>query len=158
MALSEHGKKWAADRLAAERVETNGQPVGPPDEPPRNEPEDTPVYADHLLTRSALRKLPDPEPLINNVLDQGTTALLYGRWGTAKTFIALDWAASVATGRPWQGRKTVQRRGLYVVAEGAFGFNVGDGSKFRLARPGLGEVQGERGQQLVGPVEPHHRH
>ncbi|RDH75924.1 hypothetical protein DVS77_24700 [Mycolicibacterium moriokaense] len=36
---------------------------------------------------------------MGNVLDQGTVALLYGKWGTAMTFIALDWAASVATGR-----------------------------------------------------------
>lgn len=101
-------------------------------EPPTTEPpppdhessrdETDPVLADHILTRSALRNLPDPEPLIDNVLDQGTTALLYGRWSTAKTFIALDWAASVATGRNWQGRDTVQRRALYVAAEGAFGF------------------------------------
>jgi hypothetical protein len=34
----------------------------------------------------------------------------------------VDWAASVATVRPWQGRKTVKRRVLYVVGEGAFGF------------------------------------
>lgn len=81
-----------------------------------------PVYASKLLTRSDLRLLPDPEPLIDNVLDQGTTALLYGKHGTAKTFIALDWAASVATGRSWQGRATAQRRVLYVVGEGAFGF------------------------------------
>ena len=81
-----------------------------------------PVYASQLLTRSDLRLLPEAEPLIDNVLDQGTTALLYGKWGTAKTFIALDWAASVATGRSWQGRATERRRVLYVVGEGAFGF------------------------------------
>jgi hypothetical protein len=82
----------------------------------------TPVLADRLLTRSDLLNLPDPEPMIDNVLDQGTTALLYGKWGTIKTFIAIDWAASVATGRPWQARDTQQRRVLYVVGEGAFGF------------------------------------
>jgi AAA domain/Bifunctional DNA primase/polymerase, N-terminal len=74
-----------------------------------------------LLSRSALRNLPKPEPLIENVLDQGTTALLYGKWGTLKTFIALDWGASVAVGRAWQGRATEKRRVLYVAAEGAFG-------------------------------------
>jgi hypothetical protein len=84
--------------------------------------DDTPVLAAQLLTRSDLRNLPDPQPLIDNVLDQGTTAYLYGKWGTAKTFTALDWAASVATGRKWQNRDTVQRRTLYVVGEGAFGF------------------------------------
>jgi AAA domain len=82
----------------------------------------TPPFADKLLTRSDLRDLPDPEPLIDNVLDQGTTALLYGSWGTLKTFIALDWAACAATGHAWQGRTTEKRRVLYVVGEGAFGF------------------------------------
>lgn len=82
----------------------------------------TPVYADRVLTRSALRNLPEPEPLIDNILDQGTTALLYGKWGTAKTFTALDWAACVATSRSWQGRTAVQRKVLYVAGEGAFGF------------------------------------
>ncbi|CQD07446.1 hypothetical protein BN000_01488 [Mycobacterium europaeum] len=99
----------------------------PPDEPyPRNGhtlgADDKPVLADVLLNRSALRTLPDPQPLIDNVLDQGTTALLYGKWGTLKSFIAFDWAASVATGRKWQGRRVAQRRGLYVAGEGAFGF------------------------------------
>jgi len=33
---------------------------------------------------------PGPAPLIDNVLDKGTAALLFGMWGTAKTFIAFD--------------------------------------------------------------------
>jgi hypothetical protein len=82
-----------------------------------------PVFADKLLTRSDLRNLPPPEPLIDNVLDQGTIALLYGKWSTGKTFIALDWAACVATGKAWQNRKTEQRKVLYVVGEGASGLN-----------------------------------
>jgi hypothetical protein len=81
-----------------------------------------PRLATLLLTRDALKKLPDPEPLIDDVLDRGTNALLYGRWGTFKSFIALDWAASVATGRDWQGRPTEKQRVLYIAAEGAFGF------------------------------------
>jgi hypothetical protein len=83
----------------------------------------TPVLADLLLTRSALRELPKPEPLIDNVLDQSTVALLYGKWGSYKSFIALDWAASMATGRAWQGRSTQQCRVLYIAAEGAFGLS-----------------------------------
>ncbi|SPM43620.1 hypothetical protein BN000_01488 [Mycobacterium numidiamassiliense] len=123
-------REWVAEDERPEKAQRNGQH---PDNPGLVEPpytgaaydknlRVTPVLADRILTRSALRNLPDPEPLIDNVLDQGTTALLYGSWGTAKTFIALDWAASVATGRRWQNRDTVQRRVLYVVAEGAFGF------------------------------------
>ncbi|OBJ90904.1 hypothetical protein A5640_02085 [Mycobacterium asiaticum] len=81
------------------------------------------MLADQLLTRSALRSLPKPEPLIDRTLDQGTTALLYGYRSTAKSFIAFDWAASIATGRKWQGRPVAQRRALYVAAEGANGYN-----------------------------------
>jgi AAA domain len=123
--------------VAARRLATIAEPPWRDDDPgppeplpeewqPRNNGHEhtdtTPVLASDLLNRSALRALPDPEPLIENVLDQGTTALLYGKWGTAKTLIALDWAASVATGRDWQGRATTQRRTLYVAGEGAFGF------------------------------------
>ncbi|MGH3556432.1 AAA family ATPase [Mycobacterium sp.] len=82
----------------------------------------TPKLAGSLLNATALQALPDPEPLIVDTVDQGTVALLYGKWGTYKSFIAFDWAASVATGRPWQGRRTDRRRVLYVAAEGAYGF------------------------------------
>jgi hypothetical protein len=121
----------ARGREALERHRINGAALqeprwpeddpGPPEPPPRDELR-TPVLADDLLNRSQLRALPDPEPLIANVLDQGTTALLFGRHGTAKTFIALDWAASTATGRRWQNRETQRCRVLYVAGEGAFGF------------------------------------
>lgn len=83
---------------------------------------DRPALAGALLSRSALRSLPTPQPLIDNVLDQGTCGLLYGYRGSLKSFTAFDWAASVATGRPWQGRATEQRRVLYVASEGAHGY------------------------------------
>ncbi len=108
--------------------------IPPPSEPPPDEDalarngvhaaDTPPVLVEQLLNRSALRELPAPEPLIVNTLDQGTTALLYGKWGTGKSFIALDWAASVATGRRWQNRHTEQCRVLYVAAEGAFGLRA----------------------------------
>ena len=75
-----------------------------------------------LLSPSGLRDLPEPEPLIENVLDQGTTALLFGRFGSMKSFTALDWACCVATGKSWQGRAAKRSRVLYVVAEGISGF------------------------------------
>lgn len=112
--------KDAAEILAEYNGAFHDDP-GPPE--PDGAP-DIPVLADRLLNRSALRGLPPAEPLIDNTLDKGTTALLYGKWGTAKTFIALDWAASVATGRDWQGRDTEKRPVLYVAAEGAFGLRA----------------------------------
>jgi hypothetical protein len=86
--------------------------------------EAVPALFEHIIPRCGLDDLPDPEPLIDNVLDQGTTALLYGMWGSGKSFIALDWALSVATGRAWQGRNTKERSVLYVAAEGAFGYKA----------------------------------
>ena len=81
-----------------------------------------PVLADKILTRSALRSLPEPQALIQDTLDLATTVLLYGYRSSLKTFITLDWAASSATGHNWQGRATKKSRVLYVVGEGAFGF------------------------------------
>jgi hypothetical protein len=124
----------ARGKAALERRQVdlrNGHDVEPdwgdipwPSEPPDDEgrpPDSEPKLAALLLTRTALKELPDPAPLIDNVLDQGTVALLYGKFGSCKSFIAQDWTASVGTGRAWQGRKTEKRRGLYVAAEGAFG-------------------------------------
>ncbi|WP_205877541.1 AAA family ATPase [Mycobacterium camsae] len=117
-----------AEILAVYGKAFDGDP-GPPeppihDEAPLNGSHHVPVLADKLLTRSGLKALPDPQPLISGTLDFGTTALLYGYRSSAKTFIALDWAASVATGRSWQGRPTERRRVLYVAGEGAFGFKA----------------------------------
>lgn len=95
--------------------------VPPPDEVADQGEEREPRLTSRILTRASLRALPDPAPLIDGVLDQGTTALLYGKWASGKSFIALDWAASVAAGRRWQGCPTERRRVLYVAAEGAFG-------------------------------------
>ncbi|WP_168710560.1 AAA family ATPase [Mycobacterium intracellulare] len=80
-----------------------------------------PVLGKLLLTRSDLNALPDPQPLIRGVLDQGTVSLLYGKWGTGKSFLGVDWGCSVSTGRAWQNRACEQQRVLYVAAEGAFG-------------------------------------
>lgn len=83
---------------------------------------ETPDRKSRFLTLADLDALPTPAPLIDNVIDQGTLAVLYGPWGLGKTFVAIDWAASVATGRPWQGRPTKQAKVLYIAAEGAQGF------------------------------------
>ncbi|UPG66893.1 AAA family ATPase [Gordonia hongkongensis] len=99
----------------------NPRGVPPADDPKPLTAADTPRLATKVLSRTDLRALPNPEPLIHDTLDQGTTVLLYGKWGTGKSFIALDWAANVATGRNWQGRPVARRRVLYVAAEGAFG-------------------------------------
>ena len=80
--------------------------------------------ADAVLNRDGLRDLPKPEPLIDGILDRHSYALLTGRDHTYKTFIALDWALCVATGKRWQGRHVERAKVLYVAAEGAYGINA----------------------------------
>lgn len=77
-----------------------------------------------VLTRSQLSELPEPEPLIDETLDRRTVAMLAGSWGTGKTFLALDWAACVATGHSWVGRQAQQGTVIYVAAEGANGLHA----------------------------------
>ncbi|SLH68895.1 Uncharacterised protein [Mycobacteroides abscessus subsp. massiliense] len=109
-----------------------------------------PVLAGSVLSRGALRDLPDPEPLIDKTLDRGTVALLYGKWGTHKSFLALDWAACVATGKRWQSRDVQQQRVLYIAAEGAFGLDA----RLRAWESGWGQLIADTGQldTLAEPV------
>jgi hypothetical protein len=74
-----------------------------------------------LLSLDDLENLPDPEPLIDGILDARTVTMLAGPSGKGKSFVALDWALSLASGSPWLGRRARRRRVLYVAAEGAHG-------------------------------------
>lgn len=76
-----------------------------------------------LLTRSGLASIPPAEPLIADTLNRRTLAFMAGAPGSAKSFHLLAWAAHIATGTPWQGRKVERGRVLYIVAEGAYGIH-----------------------------------
>ena len=53
---------------------------------------------------------------IDGMLEDGCFGVVYGPPGAAKTYLAIDMAACVATGASWQGRKTIP--GLVVYAGG----------------------------------------
>lgn len=74
-----------------------------------------------LLRRSQLDELPRPRPLIQGVLWRGTDTWLIGASGSGKSFVGLDWACHIASGRQWNNRRTAQGNVLWVVAEGATG-------------------------------------
>ncbi len=74
-----------------------------------------------LLTRREIDFLPDPEYLIEGVLVKNSLSILYGDPGAAKTFLALDMAIAVATGRPWCQRAVSPAPVVYVCAEGVSG-------------------------------------
>jgi RecA-family ATPase len=78
-----------------------------------------------IYTLKELDDLPKPEPLIGDVLTRGCVALLFGEYGTGKSFLALDWAAHLAAGRDWFSHEIYEEhRVLYVAAEGAGGLNL----------------------------------
>lgn len=71
------------------------------------------------LGRDQLHSLPQSFPLIDGVLTEDTYAILRGRDHTFKSFVAMDWACSLATETPWLGRETQPDvRVLYMVGEG----------------------------------------
>ena len=74
-----------------------------------------------LLRGDAICNIPPPRPLIAGLLDLDSLAALYGPPAAGKSFLAIDWALSVATGSWWFGQAVEKGPVLYVVAEGASG-------------------------------------
>ncbi|GAA0980526.1 hypothetical protein GCM10009551_022190 [Nocardiopsis tropica] len=75
-----------------------------------------------LVDSTGLDSIPDPEPIIDSVLFRDSLAWLHGKPGHGKSFVALDWAGSVATGRTWHGNAITRPGGVvYLVAEGVTG-------------------------------------
>lgn len=77
-------------------------------------------FAGFVHDANDLDDIPEPVPLIDGLLDAGTVAVLAGKFGTYKTFLALAWSASLATGQPWATfcpREPAPV--IYVAAEGA---------------------------------------
>lgn len=59
--------------------------------------------------------------LIRDMLDVGALSVMYGPSNSGKTFLALDIAYAVASGRGWHGRKSRAGGVLYIAAEGGQG-------------------------------------
>ena len=64
-----------------------------------------------LLSLADIDTLPDPESLIEDLIDHGTVTKLVGESGKGKSFVAIDWALCIATGRRWQGRQVPEGPG-----------------------------------------------
>lgn len=106
--------KDAADHLAAGHTLDDFTPVDlTPPQPPRL----------RLLTIPELRQLPPPTYLIDKMLVEGTLANLFGESGAYKSFVALDWALSVASGRAWHNHDVQRGVAVYVAAEGVAGMS-----------------------------------
>lgn len=74
-----------------------------------------------LLSSMDLDELPEAEPLVDQFLVKESVVRLYGPPKSYKSFVMLDLAACVGAGIEWHGKRVVQSRVLYVVAEGVRG-------------------------------------
>lgn len=73
------------------------------------------------LERDDLDNLPGPEPLLGTLLFRKNLVVLAGAPGSFKSFVALDWAGSVATGKLWQGHRAQRGTVVYLAGEGDTG-------------------------------------
>jgi KaiC/GvpD/RAD55 family RecA-like ATPase len=88
------------------------------------------------------------KPLIKGLLDHGAMTVLYGPSNVGKTFVAMDMAYHVATGRSYAGMKVERGTVIYVAAEGGRGAR----QRLRAMRDKFG-VEGVDFLLLASPVD-----
>lgn len=107
LAVSKAMLRIVAEREAKRRIKM-AEPQGP-------------SFLDLMLTDDQLDEIPEPEPLIEGWLYRDSLARMWGPSGGGKSFVAVEIACCVSTGRAWHGTPVAKGRVVYVVAEGAAG-------------------------------------
>jgi hypothetical protein len=87
----------------------------------RNNPPLTATKAIYLRSADDLKKDPPLEWVVRGVLPSNGMGAIYGQPSSGKTFLALDLAFAIATGKHWFGNPTIQRPVAYVALEGSHG-------------------------------------
>jgi hypothetical protein len=100
-----------------------------PEQPEESAEQAEPVRAKEprfrFETMADLRAMPPQEQLIDGWIPERSVGLLYGKWGSGKTFVGFDWALHLAFGLPdWHGAKLpgVPVDVLIIAREGHAGF------------------------------------
>jgi hypothetical protein len=75
-----------------------------------------------VLTYDEIQARPEPEWLIKGILPEGELNVIFGASGSGKSFVALDFAAHIARGAPWRGRRVKKGKTVIVAAEGGGGY------------------------------------
>jgi hypothetical protein len=73
--------------------------------------------SDFYFISSSTLKIEKPNWLIEEVIDQRTLSAIIGESGSGKTFLALDIACSIETGRSWHDRSVQQGSVFYFLGE-----------------------------------------
>ncbi len=82
-----------------------------------------PPDAYSLLSLEDLASLPDPSWLIEDHVPEGFVEI-FGADGSFKSFLALDWAMSIAAGVPWLGHDVEPGWVVYIAGEGSRSLQV----------------------------------
>ena len=76
-----------------------------------------------FLSIPDIQAMPPVQWLVKDYFPQNSFGMIYGVSGHGKTFVALDFALCVATGKDWHGQPVEQGAVLYIVGEGVGGLN-----------------------------------
>lgn len=110
-----------------------------------------------LLDDVQIQELPDPEWIVNGIIQKSSVATIYALPNTAKTTLIAGLCVSVATGRPWFGHATDTQGGcIYVPSEDMSGWKIRLEAAKQLARidpsHSIGVFTFEPGMNLLDPV------
>lgn len=75
------------------------------------------------LTRSQMRLIPPPVWQIEDTITEQSVVMIYGQWGSYKSFLALDMGLHVACNIPWCGKSVRPGAVIYCAGEGVRGVN-----------------------------------
>ena len=75
-----------------------------------------------IMTYDDILTMRPPTWLIKDYLLENSTAMIWGRSGSFKSFIALDMALSICTGKEFHGCITEKKDVLYIAGEGGYGY------------------------------------
>jgi hypothetical protein len=70
-----------------------------------------------------IAELKPPQWLIARHIPENSLIALFGRFSTCKSFLAMAWGLSIASGKRWLGRSVQQGHVFYVSAEGTSGID-----------------------------------
>ncbi len=107
-----------------EREASRGSKIPSPERAGRiySEVAELPAAKLRFLSYDDMLAMEDPEWLVDSLIGKATSALLFGKSNSFKSFLGIDIACSVATGTDWHGHHVgVPCRVLYIATEGARG-------------------------------------
>jgi len=72
-----------------------------------------------FMTPREVREMQPPPFMVDQTIPEGALTMLFGRWGSFKSFVGIDLALSLAVGQDWHGMSIPHARSVvYVAGEG----------------------------------------